>query len=646
MKNKLFVTVSFFCFVNVLFAQSLVFNPEEPKSGEKVSIIYDPSGTPLADEKNIQALAYCINRGEGSAKEIPLKKNGKGYTGSFVTDTNTLLISMSFSAGDKKDINKNKGYMVAVRDKNGKLQPGTYNAYADQYAGYGKFLYGLDEQPDYAFNYRKQEWNEFPQNRDKNMVGYLQALYTKKKKDAEPEILQLMSETEAAGNLTENQYNALSSWYMRLKQKDKSEALKQEMKEKFPEGNWKKNEKISPFFAEQDPVKKEVLLNEYVQMYPPATEADKTGLNIYYYNLARAFAQPKDAEKRNMEKFKFYASKLPMSQQASLYNNVSWELALKDTELPFGKEISSIATNWAKKEMSAPGEKQPGMATLAKWEENRKSTYAMYADTYAYIMYKLKDYKEGLPYIKDAIAISKGKSAGYNDRYAMLLEKTATPAEVQKELEPLIKDAALGSEGKAVLRRALVNNMKSEQKADQYFTVLTKASEEKTKAELIKKMLNENASNFTLKNMQGQDVSLASLKGKVVVLDFWATWCGPCIASFPGMQKAVDKYKNNENVVFLFIDTWERQETMDKRKKEVSDFIAQNKYTFNVLYDESIKDDPDNFLVVNNYKVSGIPTKFIIGKDGKLGFKSVGFSGSDEKLVDEISAMIDLIASR
>jgi thiol-disulfide isomerase/thioredoxin len=646
MKNKIFFTVSFLCFVNVLFAQSLVFNPDEPKSGEKVSFVYNPSGTPLAGEKNIQAVAYCINRGEGSVKEISLKKNGNVHNGSFVTDTNTLLISMSFTAGDKKDINKNKGYMVAVRDKNGKLQPGTYNAYADQYSGYGKFLYGLDEQPDYAFNYRKQEWNEFPEDRSKNLFGYLQAISSKKKKEGEPEILQILNETEAAGNLTEMQYNALSNWYMRLKQKDKAEALKKEMKEKFPEGNWKKNEKISPFFAEQYPLKKEALLNEYVQAYPPVTEADKNGLNYYYYNLAGAFAQPKDAEKRNVEKFKLYASKLPMPQQASLYNDVSWELALKDSELAFDKEISSIATNWAKKEMSAPSQKQPTMVTLAKWEENRKNTYAMFADTYAYIMYKLKNYNEGLSYAKDAINISKRKKDGYNDRYALLLEKTATPTQVQKELEPLIKDGALGSEGKAVLRRALISNMKSEQKADEYFTVLTKASEEKAKAELMKKMLDENASTFTLKNMQGQDVSLASLKGKVVVLDFWATWCGPCKASFPGMQKAIDKYKNNENVVFLFINTWEQQETMDKRKKEVTDFIAQNKYTFNVLYDESIKDDPDNFIVVNNYKVSGIPTKFVIGKDGKLRFKSVGFSGTDEKLVDEISAMIDLSASK
>ena len=152
----------------------------------------------------------------------------------------------------------------------------------------------------------------------------------------------------------------------------------------------------------------------------------------------------------------------------------------------------------------------------------------------------------------------------------------------------------------------------------------------------------EESVGFSLKNLEGNEVSLASLKGKVVVLDFWATWCGPCIASFPGMQKAVNKYKNNDKVAFLFVDTWESQETIDQRKKEVSDFIAKNKYNFNVLYDEKVKDDPSNYVVVNDYKVSGIPTKFIIDKNGKIRFKSVGFGGGEDGLVDEISAMIEL----
>jgi peroxiredoxin len=85
---------------------------------------------------------------------------------------------------------------------------------------------------------------------------------------------------------------------------------------------------------------------------------------------------------------------------------------------------------------------------------------------------------------------------------------------------------------------------------------------------------------------------------------------------------------------------------MDLRKKEVSDFIAKNKYTFNVLYDEKAKDDPSNYVVVNDYKITGIPTKFVIDKAGKIRFRSVGFLGGDDGLVDEISAMIELADSK
>jgi thiol-disulfide isomerase/thioredoxin len=179
----------------------------------------------------------------------------------------------------------------------------------------------------------------------------------------------------------------------------------------------------------------------------------------------------------------------------------------------------------------------------------------------------------------------------------------------------------------------------TEAETDQYMAVMESFTLQKIKKDLEKKMMNESAPLFRLVNLQKKEVNLEELKGKVVVVDFWATWCGPCIASFPGMQKAVNKYRDNPNVVFLFIDTWE---TDKDREKLVVDFIKSKNYSFNVLYDTPLKDNQAQFEVVSNYKVEGIPTKFIIGPDGNIRFKSVGFGGSEDALVQEISTMIEM----
>ena len=119
---------------------------------------------------------------------------------------------------------------------------------------------------------------------------------------------------------------------------------------------------------------------------------------------------------------------------------------------------------------------------------------------------------------------------------------------------------------------------------------------------------------FTLKDLDGKEVALSSFKdpNKVVLLNFWATWCGPCKAEIPGFVELQEKYKDKLTIIGYSVD-----DTAELAKK----YAAEYKMNYPILLGEGREDVQDAYG-----PIWGIPASFIISKDGKVCRKHMGIA--------------------
>ena len=129
---------------------------------------------------------------------------------------------------------------------------------------------------------------------------------------------------------------------------------------------------------------------------------------------------------------------------------------------------------------------------------------------------------------------------------------------------------------------------------------------------------------FSLKTLDSAPVAYDELKGKVVVVNFWGVWCGPCVIEMPEVQKLNDKYVDDPDVAILTIDF--RDEVDDVRE-----WMARREYTFPVLLDDGY---------VGKVGVRGFPTTWFIARDGRIMFEK---SGSSKMLVEEFTWRVEAL---
>ena len=138
------------------------------------------------------------------------------------------------------------------------------------------------------------------------------------------------------------------------------------------------------------------------------------------------------------------------------------------------------------------------------------------------------------------------------------------------------------------------------------------------------------APDFTVLTSDGKTTHLSDFKGKVVVLDLWATWCGPCQASMPHLNTVYNATKD-QNVQVLAVCVWDKKPAYDKWLTEKASTFSFPTYFENASADTS-------FTTIK-YGVTGIPTQYVIDKDGKIAASNVGYGDGDHRLEEELTKL-------
>lgn len=256
------------------------------------------------------------------------------------------------------------------------------------------------------------------------------------------------------------------------------------------------------------------------------------------------------------------------------------------------------------------------------------------------VLTKTGDYQKAFQSVKAYYDYAPRKTPQLEADYYGLMSKVDRQAEAFPHLEKAVLKMIGGEETKQELIDAY-HKLNPEKDVNTYMAGLRKMIDVDKQVEIAKSMIKEKSPSFSVLDANGKTVSLADFKGKTIVIDFWATWCGPCKLSLPGMQATVNKYKDDPNVAFLFIHTWEKKNKEANPVAAAKKYFAENNYGNLPLYmdlENANKVNP----AVSAFKVTGIPAKFVIDGQGNIRFKKEGAGIDIDYAVTELSAMIEL----
>lgn len=617
-----FLIIQFILTVSPVAAQFCV-SPEKPQLGQPVSFTYTPPPTSSLKDSIVEG--RYIRYGAPTAMQISrstairLVRQGNDYVGKLPAAqkdvTGTLLLVKHAQYPPKIDL-----FPLLIYDAAGQVVPHAHGGQASIFTR-TQFLYEAGSRPDpnYVVGLYERELRQNPDLRPSYWSDYLASIIKQRKPGYGPKVkASIESYLASRTPPTAAEIAAGAQLYESMGDFPKAKALRERQKTADPAGSLAQKDRSMSIRNETDWNRKKTAYQAYLKEFPTSS-----------YLPALTVMMTDGYFKNNDLKGLLAFLDQPQATQTDplMLNSMANLLAEERRSLPEAQQLAQRGLNVLKAQPKPQDFK-------GNWETEKQSRHRLLMATYARTLAQQNKNEEAYVAYQEAMHADfvEDSDPMTNERYFLCALRANHAADARPYIEEAIQVEKATTPLKNALRSWYAKQPgQNEAKADAYLADLEADIRADQRDELSKRLINEPAPAFSMTDLKGRTISSSALRGKVVVLDFWATWCGPCVASFPAMEQAQTKFQSDPNVRFLFINTREGGPL-----QRVYNFMDKHPYPFVVPID-------DQQRVARAYKVQGIPTKVVIDTNGRVRYRHVGYSGDPESTVNELALVVEML---
>jgi thiol-disulfide isomerase/thioredoxin len=620
MKMLNFIAVSLLIFSTLQSrAQQLTISPEFPERGQAVTIAFMPASPTDTQQINKSdtavTMVFTFSNLYDIPYRLPMTKKGDRWEASFTLARYATYATFVLESGKKvQQPAKDKHYGLPIYENGRRIFSGyLYESYSIP-AAMGKdprvpelqavlLQKELELHPD---NYEAKV--RLLQNKMNASTGDEKQKYWKQALDV---IAANFYKDPGNAGLT----NKTTMGYLIIGEKTRVDSIRKVIREKYPNTEAGYEMQISEIEQITD---REERRKAAVALLKKTSAGNLRYVNELHEILLQCYAEAKDVHNALYHLKMIKADTSPYRGEALLKRA---ELLLKnevllDTALRYTDRAFLIAESFPAgliRYFPETGHILPYVEP-AKKKQVADAARGNSLSLKALILQQMGDNEKALSTLSDALAYSSDSKTLWNASW--YYRKAGDYKSAYGLTKKLVMDKQEDTAAQRYMKSDYISWNKTTEGWEKEFKEVTDYWRVKITSVLKKERMNKKTPVFErLVNLNGQPVPASAMEGKIVVVDFWATWCVPCMKEMPYLQAVYDKYKDNPKVMFMVINTGSDNTLADAQK-----WNGNKKYGFPVYYTDEKK-------LGERFGFNVIPSTFIINPDGYIQFRNVGFEG-------------------